>query len=147
PSLNPLLSTRERFAEHAQNSFCASCHKLMDPIGLGFESFDGVGRFRTTEYDIPIDDSGELIGTDVDGPFTGAAALGQRLAESEDVQACVVTQWFRYGYGRAESPDADACSLATLSEKFAAAGGNVRELLVALTQTDAFLYRRAEDMQ
>src|SRR6185369_597035 len=75
PSLNPLLSTRERFAEHAQNSFCASCHKLMDPIGLGFESFDGVGRFRTTEYDIPIDDSGELIGTDVDGTFTGAAAL------------------------------------------------------------------------
>ena len=61
------------------------------------------------------------------------------------MQACVVTQWFRYGYGRAEDPVADACSLATLSQTFAAAGGNVRELLIALTQTDAFLYRRVEE--
>jgi hypothetical protein len=147
PSLNPRLSTRERFAEHSQNPFCAGCHKLMDPIGLGFESFDGVGRFRATEQGMPIDDSGELIGTDVDGTFTGAAALGQRLAASADVEDCVVTQWFRYGYGRAESPAEDSCSLATLNDAFAASGGNVRELLIALTQTDAFMYRRAEDLQ
>jgi hypothetical protein len=145
PSLNTRLTTRERFAEHSQNPFCAGCHKLMDPIGLGFESFDGIGRFRATEQGMPIDDSGELIQTDVDGTFTGPAALGQRLAASADVQACVVTQWFRFGYGRAEDPVADACSLATLNQTFAAAGGNVRELLIALTQTDAFLYRRAEE--
>jgi len=147
PSLNPRLTTRERFAQHSEDPFCAGCHKLMDPIGLGFESFDGIGRFRTTEQGMPIDDSGELIATDVDGTFTGAAALGQRLAASADVQACVVTQWFRFGYGRAEDPVGDACSLATLNQTFAAAGGNVRELLIALTQTDAFLYRRAEETQ
>jgi hypothetical protein len=145
PSLDPRLTTRERFAEHAQNPFCASCHKLMDPIGLAFENFDGVGRWRDSEGGQPIDASGELIETDVDGTFVGPVALAQRLAISDDVQSCVVTQWFRYGYGRAEVPDADACSLATLNQAFTAAGGNVRELLVALTQTDAFMYRRAAD--
>jgi hypothetical protein len=52
--------------------------------------------------------------------------------------------WFRYAYGRGDT-QADACTLEQLHVSFDAAGGNVKELLVALTQSDAFLYRVAGD--
>jgi hypothetical protein len=52
--------------------------------------------------------------------------------------------WFRFAYGRGETP-ADECSLDTTAKTFEATGSNVRELLVALTQTDAFLYRLARE--
>jgi hypothetical protein len=58
------------------------------------------------------------------------------------VRACVVKQWFRFGYGRAEE-QADSCTLSKIQETFRASGYDMKELLVALTQTDAFLYRHA----
>jgi len=54
------LSVRERLAEHRSNSICASCHNLMDPLGLSLEKFDAVGRRRSVEGDVPIDASGGL---------------------------------------------------------------------------------------
>jgi hypothetical protein len=50
--------------------------------------------------------------------------------------------WVRFAYGRSESPE-DACTLEQLKSDFVASGNNVRDLLVAITQTDAFLYRKA----
>jgi hypothetical protein len=142
PDLDPNLTTRERFSQHSKDQFCAACHKLMDPIGLGFESFDAVGRWRSDENGKPVDATGELFDTDVDGPFDGAAALADKLAHSAQVRDCVSKQWFRFGYGRSETP-ADSCSLESLKALYAAGGNDVRELMVALTQTDAFMYRRA----
>jgi mono/diheme cytochrome c family protein len=54
------LSVRQRLAEHRSNSACASCHNLMDPLGLSLEKFDAVGRRRTVEGQTPIDASGGL---------------------------------------------------------------------------------------
>ena len=78
--------------------------------------------------------------TDSDGPFDGAIELAERLGESAEVRECVATEWFRFGYGRAEEPE-DKCSMAAIQQAFAASGYNVQALLVALTQTDAFRYR------
>ena len=52
------LTVRKRLAEHRSNAACASCHNLMDPIGLSLEKFDAVGRRRTVERGVPIDASG-----------------------------------------------------------------------------------------
>ena len=46
---------RERMEEHRANPACASCHKLMDPLGFALENFDAVGRWRTTRRRRPID--------------------------------------------------------------------------------------------
>jgi len=54
------LSVRKRLAEHRSNGVCASCHNLMDPIGLSLEKFDAVGRRRAVEDGVPIDASGGL---------------------------------------------------------------------------------------
>jgi hypothetical protein len=74
------------------------------------------------------------------GPFIGVRELAEKLADSEQVRACVATQWFRFASGRSEAA-ADACSLGTLQDGFAASGGDLTELVVAMTQTDAFWYR------
>lgn len=142
PEVGPDATTAEKFAQHSSDPACKGCHVLMDPIGLGFEHYDGIGQWRDTDQDFPVDASGELVSTDdVDGTFYGAAELSERLASSEQVRRCVVTQWFRFGYGRGEKP-ADQCSLDQLNEAFEASGRNIKDLLIALTQTDAFLYRK-----
>jgi hypothetical protein len=141
PDLDPDLTTRERFSQHSTDPACSGCHSLMDPIGFGFENYDGTGMWRDEENGTPVDASGELFATDIDGPFDGAVELAHMLAGSEEVHNCVVTQYFRYGYGRAEKQE-DICTMAKLSGDFGASGHNMRDLIVALTQTDAFLYRK-----
>src|SRR5205814_6530508 len=59
---------REQMLEHRANPVCASCHKVMDPIGFALENFDVVGAWRSREEGGPIDASGELAdGTRVSG--------------------------------------------------------------------------------
>jgi hypothetical protein len=142
PELEPSLTTRQRFAQHASDVACSGCHQMMDPIGLGFEHFDAVGRWRDTENGLPIDATGNLVSTDVDGAFDGAAALADKLAGSEQVADCVTRVWARFTLGRSETPE-DACSLGRAKHRFAGAGHDIKQLVVALTQTDAFLYRKA----
>jgi hypothetical protein len=142
PSVDETQTTREQFAEHSENPSCAGCHALMDPIGFGFEHFDGLGRYRDNEWGLEIDAAGELLGTDVDGSFNGAIELAQLLASSDQVKACVASQWFRFGYGRFETEE-DECSVDEIHTAFAASNYDIKELIVALTLTDAFRYRHA----
>jgi len=141
PDLSATLTTRQRFTQHESDPACSGCHHLMDPIGFGFEGFDGAGIPRSTENGQPVDVSGRIDNADIAGPFNGVLDLEQKLAGSGEVQSCVTTQWFRYGYGRAET-DADACSLQALQQQFVSGGLKITDLLVALTQSKAFLYRR-----
>src|SRR5690606_25388577 len=97
---------------------------------------------RLQENGVDIDVSGEIAGgTDsLAGPFNGVRELGAKLAASSVVRNCVATQWFRFAAGRNEAPG-DECTLSTLQSQFAASDGDLVELIVAMTQTDAFLYR------
>lgn len=142
PEPDPNSTARERFAQHSADVACSGCHKLMDPLGFGFENFDGVGKWRTTENGRLIDASGELVVSDVAGPFQGAQGLGRKLVQSPQAQRCYVQQWFRYGAGRGETT-LDACTLERLDQAFQANGHDVKKLILSLTQTDAFLYRGA----
>jgi hypothetical protein len=118
PGTTAAHTTRERFSEHVANPFCLKCHDAIDGIGFGFESFDGVGAYRTTENGIPIDASGKLLNSyDQDGPFSGVIELEQKLAASGTVANCFVRQMFRNATGAAETPD-DEAFLGALAEHF-----------------------------
>jgi hypothetical protein len=112
----------------------------MDPLGFGFEHFDGVGAWRDTENGVAVDDSGEVPDTDVAGPFHGVIELGQKVAQSRDARACYAGRYLTFAYGRAVTPD-DDCSRSTLESAFEQARGNIKELMVAVTQTEGFLLR------
>lgn len=59
---NPDLTLRQQLAVHRENPSCASCHNVMDTLGLGFENFDAVGRWRTRDGQGTVDASGQLPG-------------------------------------------------------------------------------------
>ncbi len=143
PELDPTKTTKEQFEEIGADPACASCHSLMNPIGFIFEHYDGVGQWRDQQNGKDVDAVGDVVQTDdLDGTYDGAIELAQALATSTQVQECVSSQWFRFSYNRSVTPE-DSCSLDQINETFVASNFNVRELLVALTQTNAFLYRRA----
>jgi mono/diheme cytochrome c family protein len=69
-------SMREQMVEHRRNPVCASCHNVMDPIGLSLENFDVVGSWRTEDAGSAIDATGQLVdGSKVDGVVTLRKAL------------------------------------------------------------------------
>ncbi len=145
PDPDPSATTRERFRQHTEQAACSSCHLLIDGVGFGFERYDQLGRYRAVENGFPVDDSGNVVGTgdaQLDGPYSGLLELSARIAESDRARDCLATNWYRYSYGRQEQA-ADSCSLAQVRTRFAESGGDLKELLVALTQTDSFLYRPA----
>lgn len=141
PELDPSKTTREQYEEIGANPDCASCHSLMNPIGFGFENFDGIGLWRDTQNGKPIDPTGEITATEsLDGPFDGPVDLAGKLAQSPEVAACVTSQWFRFAYNRTVTQE-DSCNLDLVNEAFAASGYDIKELIVALTQTETFLHR------
>lgn len=124
---------RERVAEHLQGESCTSCHLLMDPIGLGLENFDAIGRWRTTDNGGEIDPSGDLDGT----PFNDAWDLGQVLRDHPDAPRCLVRGLYRYSTGRLnELSDRD--QLEALEDYFAQSGFRVRALVRAIALSPGF---------
>lgn len=134
-------TNRERYAEHTARTECAGCHRTIDGIGFGLEHFDALGRWRAQDGGQPVDARGELVGTDVDGPFDGAIELSARLAGSAQARGCVVTQVFRYALGRSTEA-ADRCQTARLRAEFEDVRGDMRALLLAVVTSDAFRHRR-----
>jgi mono/diheme cytochrome c family protein len=96
-----VLSMRERMDEHRVNPVCASCHKIMDPIGFSLENFDAVGAWRERDGGTlgpPIDASGQLLdGTKVDGPVTLRQAL---IRQPEIFVGTLTEKLMTYGLGR-----------------------------------------------
>lgn len=144
PEISSGVTARERASAHLDaGSGCSGCHRRMDPIGLAFENFDALGQFRTQEGGQTIDASGEVLyaqDANLAGAFVGVKPLAEKLAASSQVQQCVATQMFRFAAGRFETDD-DSCSLSALNTAMSVSKGNLIELMVALTQTDAFFYR------
>jgi hypothetical protein len=144
PNPDPNATTKQQFAQHSADPACSVCHRLMDPIGFGFEGYDGIGEFRSTQNGIAVDSGGELFETeDVDGKFDGAVELAARLLASEQVRDCVARHWFRFAVKRGEVGDAHSIGAAMLA--FGESGHDIRELLIAITLTDGFRYRKSEE--
>ncbi len=100
-----VLAMRERMEQHRQNPVCASCHVLMDPLGLALENFDATGQWRTSEGrwnsyggTTPIDASASLAdGTTLAGP---AGLRDWLLSRREEFAATVTSKLLTYALGR-----------------------------------------------
>jgi mono/diheme cytochrome c family protein len=91
-------SLRARLEAHRRNATCASCHRVMDPLGLALENFDGLGQWRAKEPGGAIDPKGQLAdGTPIDGPV----ALRKALLERREMFVRTLTEkLMTYGLGR-----------------------------------------------
>jgi hypothetical protein len=124
---------RDRVLVHFQNPTCRSCHQLMDPMGLAFENFDGLGRFRLEENDTLIDPSGTLNGT----YFEDAGDLAEVLYAEPDVPRCFVRTLYRYATGHVEVTG-ETAELRALTDEFSSARYDVLSLIRALTMRPGF---------
>jgi hypothetical protein len=91
-------SLRARMEAHRRTPTCATCHRVMDPLGFALENFDGIGEWRVKEQGGGVDPVGQLAdGTQVDGPV----ALRQALNKHPDMFVRTVTEkLMTYGLGR-----------------------------------------------
>jgi len=118
-----LPTARDRLAAHIANPVCAGCHRVTDPIGLALENFDGIGAFRTTENDSPIDPISAFGGKSV----AGEAGLSKALAGDPAVTQCVVKRAIEYATGQ---PTQNSAAMAALDQKFEASGYRIRALFL-----------------
>lgn len=134
---------RERFqVVHADE--CWRCHKKMNPLGMPFEAFNHVGRWRSTEQGRPVDTSGAITQTGeagVDGEVTGVRDMMERLARSDRVRQSFIRHVFRFWMGRNEMLS-DSRTLMSMDKAYVDSGGSFQELLVSLLTSDSFLYRK-----
>lgn len=93
-------SNRERYEVHREREECRVCHENMDPIGFAFEHYDGFGRYRDQENGVAIDATGSL-NLVAAGPVAldGVDSLSAALAESPEVQQCLVRYLSYYAFG------------------------------------------------
>ena len=91
-------SLRARLEAHRRNPTCASCHRVMDPLGFALENFDGLGQWREKEPGGAIDPTGQLAdGTPIDGPVALRKAV---LARREMFVRTLTEKLMTYGLGR-----------------------------------------------
>lgn len=138
---NPTM--REMMEIHRENPDCRSCHARMDPIGLGLENFDALGRFRVSEHGKPIDASGVLLTGET---FSNVAALKEILAtrRKTDFYRCLSEKLLTYAIGRGIEYY-DSTTINQLVERLENNDGTLRELVYGIIDSAPFQKRRGDD--
>jgi hypothetical protein len=133
---------RAQMEAHRVNPVCASCHKLMDPIGISLENFDAVGAWRTREPNGPIDASGQLSdGTEI----AGATTLRQALMRRPDVFVTTVTEkLMTYALGRGLD-DRDMPAVRRIVRDAGREHDRFSSLVLGITTSVPFQMRAAAD--
>jgi len=140
-TVSSLLSVRERLQQHRANAACASCHKLIDPVGFSLENFDAVGRWRTTEAGQPIDASGGLVGS---GEFTGVSGLEKALLDRPELFVQTLTEkLLTFALGRGVE-HYDAPAIRKIVREAREDDYRLSRLLVGITSCTPFQMRQCE---
>jgi hypothetical protein len=137
-----LLTVRERMEEHRKNPACASCHRVIDPLGLALENFDVTGAWRIKDHGSPVDPSGELYdGSSVNGPIQLRQAL---LKRQEVVLRTFTENLMAYALGRR----VEAYDMPTVRGVVRDAGltdNRFSAYVLGIVRSPAFQMSRAED--
>ena len=136
------LTMREAMEQHRANPVCASCHRVMDPLGLALEPFDAIGRRRTpNQTRVPMDLTGVLPdGTVFDGPAGLKAAL---LAHPERFVTTVTEKLLTYAVGRGVE-HYDAPAVRAITRAAAEDGYRLTTLILGVVESPPFRMRSTE---
>lgn len=123
---------RERAEKRLEYPRCAQCHSFFDPLGVPFEHYDTMGRYResiaTPNGDVAVNANWKAEIYDIRGEIPNAIDLSQRLGRSGAVRECLVRQFASYALGQ-RLGDIDACTIGKVAEKFTQSQGNLVELV------------------
>jgi hypothetical protein len=135
------LSVRERLSEHRDNVACASCHKLMDPVGFSLENYDAVGRWRSFEEGRPVDSTGGLP----DGSrFEGVTGLERGLLKRpEPFVGTLAEKLLTFALGRVVE-HGDAPAVRKIVRDARASNYRFSSLIVGIVKSTPFQMRTSE---
>jgi hypothetical protein len=136
-----ILTMRERMVQHRANAVCASCHQLMDPVGLSTENFDAIGRWRMeSEAGGPIDASGGLP----DGStFDGAIGLRKAVLNRPELFVTTLTEkLMTYALGRGLE-HYDAPSVRGITRRAQTDGNRFSSVVLGIVNSTPFNMRRS----
>ena len=132
---------RQRMEEHRDNPVCSACHKVMDPIGFSLENFDGLGKWRTSDGNVPIDPSGQLPdGSKFEGPAGLRKAL---LARSDQFVNTLTEKLLMYALGRGVEYY-DAPAVRKIMRDAAANNYRWSSLVIGIVKSAPFQMRRSQ---
>jgi hypothetical protein len=135
------LSTRERMEEHRKNPACASCHRVIDPLGLALENFDVVGTWRIKDNGVRVDANGVLYdGTTLAGPADLRQAL---LSHSDSVIRNFTDNLLAYALGR-RIEYFDQPLVRAIARKAAENGNRFSSFVLGIVNSPAFQMSTAE---
>jgi hypothetical protein len=126
-------TVRQRLLAHATVPSCAGCHRVMDPMGLALENFDGSGEFRTAENGVGIDTSGDLDGV----PFTNPLELAAVVRDNPAIPSCLVKRMAAYAFGQELTQD-QRVFVKDMRKLFRESGYQVPELMRAIASREEF---------
>ncbi len=127
------MTKRQKLEMHRSNPTCSGCHSMMDPLGLPLETFDAIGRYRTTEQGLTIDPSGDFD----EQPVVDAADLGRVVGADPRVAQCLVRKYFAYAMGR-RARNVNGSVINELAASFEASGFKLRDLVLNVATSEAF---------
>jgi len=126
---------RDRVAVHLEDPTCAGCHRLMDPVGLGLENFDGLGVWRSTDDGARIDASGVMDGKS----FADAWELGAVVSEHPRLGACLSETMMRYAVGR-DIAEGEEAEVEWLGDRLSRAGHAIDALRLDIVTSPSFRF-------
>jgi hypothetical protein len=134
------LSRLQIIAKRNEEGACKGCHAQIDPVGVGFASFDASGRFDAT---VKLSDYPVTPGLpDADEPaFSSIAELSQKLHDMPQVASCLSERLFLYTAGRDPVAE-DGCALAAAEREFGEQGKGFPALVQGMVESDGFRLRR-----
>jgi hypothetical protein len=129
---------RARLEQHRVNKVCASCHNMMDPIGLALENYDHIGQWRTLDSGLPIDASGVMVdGTPIDGPADLRRAI---LSRSDAFVETLIEKLMTFGLGR-HVTHSDMPAIRAIARQADAEGQRFSALVLGIVSSEPFRMR------
>jgi len=131
---------REVLELHRSQALCSSCHSRMDPLGLGLENFNALGRWRVRERGQPIDTTGQL---QTGEKFDNVQQLKHILLTQyqQDFYRCLTEKLLTYALGRGLTYD-DVDAVDQIVERLEQTGGRFSALLTGIVESPQFQKRR-----
>jgi mono/diheme cytochrome c family protein len=131
-------SLRQRLEAHRASPVCASCHRIMDPMGFALENFDLVGEWREFDGPTRIDSTGQLAdGTPVNGPGDLRRAV---LSRSDAFMTTATEKLYTYALGRPVH-FYDMPTIRGIVRRAAANDNRFSSLVMGIIESDAFQKR------
>jgi hypothetical protein len=132
------VSLRQKLEMHRSSAACASCHKLMDPLGFGLENYDAIGAWRTEDGKFPVDSTGILPSGD---EFKGVRDLRNILKKRDnEFRRCLAERLLTYALGRGLELD-DECTLRAVADEVARQDNKFSSLVLAIVHSEQFQKR------